>query len=89
MDKRKEAVINLDFPVQLADRELTQVTMRRVTIKDMITHHMETGSGLAEEMELLCDLTGLNPSELERLDLVDYEKLQQQLLNFRGVGKSK
>lgn len=88
MDKRKEAVINLDFPVQLADRELTQVTMRRPVMKDMVNHDVTRDSSLKTTVALLADLCGMPPDELELLDTVDFEKLQDQLLQFRGVDKS-
>ena len=75
--------ITLEFPVQLADRQLTEVTIRRPIMRDMLKHKMDQHSGLAEEMALIADLSGLVREELELFDTHDYEKLQTQLIRFR------
>lgn len=85
MDKRSEVTIALDFPVQLADRKLTEITMRRPVMKDMLAHKVGANSGLKEDMALVAALCNLVPDELEQLDTCDYEKLQDQLLRFRGA----
>lgn len=84
MDMSKEVIIRLDFPVQLADKRLTEVTMRRPIMKDMIKH-VKNNMGLEEDMGLVADLCNLTISEIEMFDTCDYEKLQSQLLRFRGV----
>ena len=85
MEKNKEVVITLDCPVQLADRKLAEVTMRRPIMKDMLAHKIGASSGLKEDMGFIADLCNLVPDELEQLDTCDYEKLQNQLLRFRGA----
>lgn len=85
MDKRKEVEITLDFPIQLADRLLERVTMRRPVMRDMVKHDIGADVNLANSMALIADLCNLAPPELDDMDTCDYEKLQNQLLSFRGV----
>ena len=85
MYMRASVTIPLKFPVQLADRRLTEVTVRRPVMGDLLRHPLERESGTAEDMEFMGALTGLVREELERLDVVDYEALQWQVLRFRGA----
>ena len=85
MDKSLEKEIRLEFPVQLADRKLESVTMRRPLMRDMLKHNIGPKSGLREDINLLADLCCLCPEEVEMMDTVDYEKLQDQLFRFRGM----
>lgn len=87
IDKRKEVEITLDFPVQLADRKLEKVTMRRPRMSDMIKHNIGADAGLQESVNLLSTLCDLVPDEMEQMDTVDFDKLQKQLLAFRGVAE--
>ncbi len=89
MDKRPEVTITLDFPVQLADRKLTDVTMRRPVMRDLLKHNIRADSGLEQDLSLIADLCGLTRNEIELFDTCDYEKLQTQLLTFRGVQNNK
>lgn len=84
IDKRKTVEIELDFPVQLADRLLERVTMRRPTMKDMLKHQRGMEMDLNEAIHMIADLCGLVPDEIEMLDTCDFERLQDQLLSFRG-----
>lgn len=84
MDKRKEVEIELDFPVQLGDRLLDKVTMRRPKMKDMLKFDIDNVS-IEESMKLVAGLCGLVPAEMEEMDSSDFDKLQKQLLLFRGV----
>lgn len=84
-DMRKQVDICLDFPVQLADRKLEKITMRRPTVGDLLKHNLEVDISFKDSVVLLADLCGLVPEELELLDFYDFEKLQAQLLSFRGL----
>ena len=85
MDMRTSVTIPLRFPVQLADRRLTEVTVRRPVMRDLLRHPLGRDSGPAEDMAFMGALTGLVREELEQLDVVDYEALQRQVLRFRGA----
>ena len=79
----KTAKIALRYPAQLSDRTLSSITMRRPTVGDMLDYPIKNG-GLDEEAALVAALPGLRPEDLRELDMDDYERLQDQLLTFRG-----
>lgn len=83
----KTAKITLEYPAQLADRTLSTLTMRRPTVGDMLDYPITSGS-LIEEAALIGALTGLRVEDLRELDMHDYERLQDQLLAFRGQKRS-
>ncbi len=91
MNKAPFATIALDFPVQLADRELAEVTMRRPTLDDEITYvpnSRDPKVQLEQEARYFGHLCGLKVEEVRKLDMADYEKLQKQYLIFRGRAKA-
>lgn len=83
----KTVTIKLDYPVQLADRKLTEVIMRRPVVKDMLKHQKGQEMTLTEAAGLLADLCGILPEDIELLDVSDFEKLQNQLLSFRRMAE--
>lgn len=85
MDNRKEVEIRLDYPVQLADRLLDAVVIRRPVMRDMVNHQIGADMTMRDSVNLLADLCGLLPEDLEMMDTCDFEKLQNQLLRFRGA----
>lgn len=85
IDMRKEVEIPLDFPVQLGDRKLEKATIRRPVMRDMIKHNVDLNMSVRDSVNLIADLCGLVPDELEEMDTCDFEKLQKQLLDFRGM----
>lgn len=85
--KTQKAVIKLDYPVQLADKLLTEVIMRRPTVGDLLDHPVRKDSSLADEARMLCSLTGLVEEDMRLIDAADYDKLQDQLALFRGLSR--
>lgn len=89
MDMRKEVEITLDFPVQLADRKLEKVVMRRPSIGDLLKHNINGENyQLKDDIAFYSDLCGLIPDDMEMLDFMDYEKIQDQFFRFRGISRS-
>ncbi len=77
-------VIKLEYPVQLPEGLLAEVSMRRPKLKDLLKHSTDKPSyGMKEEANLLADLCNMNPEDLGELDSMDFEALQQQLVRFR------
>ncbi len=85
MTKQKSAIISLDCPVQLADRLLTEVTMRRPTVGDLIDHPIRDVQDMKGELRLYAWLCNLSEEDLRLLDMEDYAKIQRQYLFFRGI----
>ena len=89
MAKEKSVTIPLEFPVELADRKLDAVNIRRPTMGDLEDFPVNASTGLKEEMALVAHLCDLHAEALRRIDAEDYGKLQTQLLQFRGISLSK
>jgi hypothetical protein len=83
MNSQRFETIDLDFPVQLADRLLTEVTMRRPTMKDLRLNPIRAADDLGGEMKLLGCLCGLRMEEIEQLDMADYRRLTDTFDRFR------
>ncbi|WP_300908881.1 phage tail assembly protein [uncultured Desulfovibrio sp.] len=86
-DSSRSAVVILNYPVQLADRQLAEVTMRRPNMGDLLDHEPKAPDDVASELELIGILCGLKPSEMRLLDATDYARLQDQYVRFRAVPK--
>lgn len=86
-DSSRSAVVALNYPVQLADRQLTEVTMRRPNMGDLLDHEPKAPDDVASELKLIGILCGLKPSEMRLLDATDYARLQDQYVRFRAVPK--
>lgn len=80
----KTVSIKLRHPVQLADRLMDKVVMRRPTVGDIIDHPIRDGSDLAGESALYAHLCGLNHEDFRALDAEDYQEIQRNYLLFRG-----
>lgn len=88
MDRRKEVEIRMDFPVQLADRVLDKVIMRRPTVGLLLKHNINGSNyNIRDDIGFYAELCGLVPDEIEQLDFTDYEKIQEQFFRFRGISR--
>lgn len=81
--KPREETIVLDYPVQLADRLLEEVVMRRPTMGVLRKHRIKGEQDVDGEMKLFGTLTGLRMEELEGMDAADYARLQDTYIRFR------
>lgn len=90
MKTEREVTIELDYPVQLADRELTEVTMRRPTVKELLDFPQNhTNHDFKTESKIYARLTGLTLDDVQLLDMGDFDKIQKQFLFFRSPEESK
>ncbi len=88
MTQENTVTIRLEYPVQLADRRLTEITMRRMLVRDMLQCPIKSMQDVEGELNLVARLCGLVPDELYTLDMADYARLQDTLISFRGSGNS-
>lgn len=88
MENTKTVV--LEFPVQLPDRMLTEVRLRRVTLGDMIECPLPQQVGetvnLLPMARLLGRLTGLSLEDVRQIDAADFTKLVDEVNRFLGAG---
>lgn len=83
MSRETSITIDLEFPVQLPDTLLEQVTIRRASMGEIKKYKIKGEDDVEGEMRLFSALTGLNMQILEKLDPDDYERLQDAFVSFR------
>jgi hypothetical protein len=77
-----QEIVKLDHPVTLPDRELTEVTLRRIKVKDHLSARRQGADDAEREVILLSRISGLNREDIGELDMSDYFKLQEVLADF-------
>ena len=82
--KAREETIILDYPVQLADRVLETVTIKRPSMKVIKQYPIKGSQDIDGEMKLMCALTCLRMEEMEEIDAADYARLQDIYVRFRS-----
>jgi hypothetical protein len=82
-EPKRSETITLEYPIQLADRLLDEVTMRRPTMKDVRDLRVKGPEDVAGEMKLIAAVCGLRMEELEKMDAADYSRLQNLYVRFR------
>ncbi|MDR2821043.1 MAG: phage tail assembly protein [Desulfovibrio sp.] len=86
--KTQRVLVKFDHPVQLADKVLDEVSMRRMLVGDVIDHPLDGINDVKGEARLIAALCGVNPEDIRLLDFADYGKLQDVLLSFRGISRA-
>mgnify|MGYP000653869132 CR=1 FL=1 len=75
--------IDLDYPITVKGEQVSQLQIsRRPKVKDMKKAQEAASSDAGQEVHLFAILTGINPEDLEELDLSDYRKLQDAYSHF-------
>lgn len=87
--KNKTATIILEYPVQLADKMLEEIIMRRPTMGDVLDNPVKGELDFAGEMQLYATLCDVRTEDMRGLDPVDYQKLQEQYALFRNSNAKK
>jgi hypothetical protein len=79
----RSETMTLEFPLQLADRTLTEVIMRRPIMRDVRRFPIKNNTDYDGEFRQFAFLCGLRPEEMEEMDTADYARLQQIYARFR------
>jgi hypothetical protein len=77
-----ETDIILDYPLTIDGREVKTLKLRRPKVKDQRNAEKAAGDDAGRELNLFAALTGVNPEDLEELDMKDYGKLQERYSSF-------
>ncbi|WP_016858115.1 phage tail assembly protein [Candidatus Williamhamiltonella defendens] len=76
----------LRFPYPLANGEtLTQVTVRRLTVRDMKQVRKQSQDSSDLDELLVASMTGLLPEDLDKMDLADYQALHGRFRDLAGL----
>jgi hypothetical protein len=87
MEPNRSETITLEYPIQLADRLVTEVTIRRQTMKDLRLNPVKGSEDLTGEMKLIGVLCGLRLEEIDGMDAADYGRLIDAFQRFRSSSK--
>lgn len=75
-------VIKLTYPINLNNVEYKELKMRRSKVRDRLAVTKMSGSDEEREIRLIANLCDITPEVIEELFEKDYQKLQQEYLNF-------
>ena len=88
--RESEVTIDLEFPVQLADRVMDHVIMRRPTMGDARKYPIKGREDIIGEMKLIAALCKLRLEEIDQVAQSDYEgRLVKAYLRFRAPSKAR
>ncbi|MCF7936837.1 MAG: phage tail assembly protein [Synergistales bacterium] len=74
--------IKLDHPLTIDGKTVESLTLRRPKVKDQRNAEKAAADPGGQELALFGALTGINPEDLEELDMKDYGKLQEAYGDF-------
>jgi hypothetical protein len=87
MEGKRSETVTLEYPVQLADKLLTEITIRRPTMKDLRLNPVKGADDLPGEMKLIGVVCGLRLEEVDSIDAADYGRLTETFNRFRTSSK--
>jgi len=71
--------LQLQYPLE---NGITNITMRRPKVRDMLASDKAKGSDAEKEIALFTNLCEVAPVDIESLDMVDYQALQKAYQGF-------
>jgi hypothetical protein len=74
--------IKLDYPIETEGRTVSEISLRRPTVGDMLNADRGKGSEADKEIRMFANLSELPLTAIESLDLADYRKLQETYQDF-------
>ena len=83
-DRRSQADVTLEFPVDVDGVSYTKLTMRRPKTADTMAAAKQKGSEHERGVFLLARLCDVSPNVIEELDEIDSDALGEQLNAFTG-----
>ncbi|WP_414451515.1 phage tail assembly protein [Burkholderia sp. 22PA0099] len=86
MDK---VTVKLNYPIKLNGVECDAFTMRRPKVRDMRgAQKLAPNDTEEQELVLFATLADIAPSDLDAMDMADYERVQDAYYSFRSVRKA-
>jgi hypothetical protein len=76
--------IDLSFPIEHDGRRITNVTIRRPRVGDMLEMQRKGGDAAGMELTMVALLTGLPPEAISEMDMKDYNAIQAALRTMTG-----
>lgn len=82
MKTAPKVTIELDYPVTIDGTEVRALQMRRMKVIDQMNVDSGGKNDVEKEIALIANLCEISPDDVKELDMMDYSKLQSQLINF-------
>jgi hypothetical protein len=76
--------ITLAKPADISGTATTTIRMREPTVGDQEAASIMTGSDASREIQLLANLCELDPSDIRKMSLANYNRLQKAYVVFLG-----
>ncbi|WP_045856255.1 phage tail assembly protein [Teredinibacter purpureus] len=74
--------IDLNFPINIDGRDVNTLEMRRPRVGDRLAVEKMSGDDADKEIRFIANLCEVAPSDIEKLDMADYLKIQDTLASF-------
>lgn len=76
--------IKLQYPITINNKKIDTLTLRRPKTKDIIAARKYSNIDVEQDLFLYSRIIeeNLSPEEIEELDIVDFQNLQEEYLNF-------
>ncbi|MFL0805512.1 MAG: phage tail assembly protein [Agarilytica sp.] len=80
--KTPNVVVALTAPISVDGAMLSELTVRRPKVRDMLAIENMTKNDAEKEIHLFANLCEVSPESLYELDMADYGKLQKVYQDF-------
>ncbi len=84
---RPSTIVDLEYPVTIAGAEVTQLSMRRPTVRDQIIFEDGKGSDARKIVKMLSNLCEVSEETIMELDQSDFLTISEVLQGFQGPQK--
>jgi hypothetical protein len=74
--------IDLGYPINIDGRDVSILEMRRPRVGDRLAIEKMSADDAEKEIRFIANLCEIAPSEIEKLDMADYLKVQETLASF-------
>lgn len=88
MAQTNETVV-LDYPITVDGTKVEKLSIRRLTVGDMLSAKNDSKTDAETEIRLVANLAMIAYEDALKLDAADYTKVQSVLKYFQQPGKSK
>ncbi len=78
--------ISLKYPIEANGVTVNSLTLRRPTVGDFIKSSQGGRDEQETEIHLFADLCSVSPADIHRIDLADYQQLQDALGKMQDNG---
>lgn len=83
----KSEVLPLEYPIELTEETIKELTIRRPTVKDMRENDKAGGTGIESGVDMLVRLSGVTADTIDMLDAADFMAASEVVEGFLETGQ--